>query len=187
MKSLLRVVVPLNCQRLQLHVMCVSDTAKTMGVATSMTLSAISANCSSSIEVSAGARTIWMLASRLCGKRWQRKELASSLPSLFSRSCRMRLNGRVGFLSPNSSPVISCWSFRCLNVAVHLMSFVISVSYGWSAGGFKSRSLTSVANFGAEGANHVVKLSLLSGDASCGKLHLHLCKPDFRVCWPERR
>ena len=55
----------------------------------------------------------------------------------------MRRRSCVSFLSPSSSPLMCCWSLRCSEAAVHLMSSAFSLSYGFSVGGRRSR--TSVA------------------------------------------
>ena len=51
----------------------------------------------------------------------------------------------MGFLSPSSSPASNCWSLRCSEAAVRLMSSALRVSYGFSSGGLMRRSLTSHA------------------------------------------
>ena len=88
----------------------------------------------------------------------------------------------MSFHSPNSSPLMTCWSFPAWT---QQLSCVISLLYNWSAGGFNSRSLT-YCQIRAEGANDAVKLSFLSSKAFHDKLCLNLHKPDCWVCWPKQ-
>ena len=101
----------------------VSKTAATVGAATSIALSAMSASLPRSMDESAEARTILTLSGSLWRKSSRRKELASAdVPSLSPRSCSLCLSNCVGFLSPRSSPVINWWSFLCSEAAVRLIS-----------------------------------------------------------------
>ena len=107
----------------------VSEIDATVGVATSITLSAMSASLWRSMEESVEARTTLTLAGRRWRKSSRMKELASAdVPSLSPRSCCIRHSNCVGFLSPSSSPLISCWSFLCSEAAVRLMSSVLRMS-----------------------------------------------------------
>ena len=72
----------------------------TVGVATSITLSAKSASLWRSMEESVEARTILTLAGTRWRKSSRRNELASAdVPSLSPRSCCICLSNCVGFLS----------------------------------------------------------------------------------------
>ena len=122
-----------------------SDTAAIVGMATSKTLCHVR-SLSRVMEASAEASTI--LAGNLWRKSSRRKVFVSAVPSLSPRSCCILLSSWVGFLSPSSSPLINCCNFLCSEAAVRLMSCALRVSYGLSAGGFRRRSLTSMANSG---------------------------------------
>ena len=131
----------------------VSETALIDSIATSMTLSAMSARRLRSIAGLAEARTICMLD----GRRWRnssRRKAAESADvlSLSPNSCCMRRSSCVGLRSPSSSPLMSCWSLRCSEAAVRLTSSVFRTLYGCSAGGLRRRSRTSVS----QGADHLV-------------------------------
>ena len=103
------------------------ERAETDGAATAVTLSAISARVARSIASPVEARTILTLGGSRCKNNSRRKvELASAAWS--PRSCCMRRSSWVGFLSPSSSPRISCWSLRCSEAAVRLMSSALRVS-----------------------------------------------------------
>ena len=116
------------------------DRAATVGADTSIILSAISARFSRVVAGSAEASTILTL-----GGNHRRNELASvPAPSLSLRSCCILLSNCVGFRSPNSSPLINCWSLRYSDADVRLMSCAFWVSQGFSAGGLRSRSRTSM-------------------------------------------
>ena len=106
-----------------------SEMAETVGVATSMTLSAMSASLFRSAAVSTEARTMRTFAGSLCRKSSRRKVFESApAPSLSPRSCCIRRRSWVGFLSPSSSPLMSCCSLRCSEAAVRLMSSALSLS-----------------------------------------------------------
>ena len=105
------------------------DRAGTVGADTSIILSAISVRFSRVVAGSAEASTILTLG----GNRWRnssrRNELVSvPAPSLSPSSCCILLSNCVGFRSPNSSPLINCWSLRCSDAAVRLMSCAFQVS-----------------------------------------------------------
>ena len=107
----------------------VSATAEMVGVATSMTLSAMSASLLRSVEASAEARTIRTLGGRRCKNSYRRKVLESAdVLSLSPRSCCMRRSSCVGFRLPSSSPLISCCSLRCAEAAVRLTSSALRTS-----------------------------------------------------------
>ena len=108
---------------------CGVDRAATVGADTSIILSAILARFSRDVAGSAEVNTILTLG----GNRWRnssrRNKLASILaPNLSPSSCCILLSNCMGFRSPNSLPLINCWSFRCSDAAVHLMSCVFRVS-----------------------------------------------------------
>ena len=130
------------------ELLLVCDTTATVCVATSITLSAMSASQPSSIDVSAEARTILTLGGSLWRNNCRRKEFEFGELSLSWRSCCMCRNSCVGFLVPNSSPLMSCCSFRCSEAAVHLTSWAFRMLYGLSSGSFSGRSRTSMANSG---------------------------------------
>lgn len=85
----------------------VLETAVTGSVATSVTLGAMSACLSKSMDESAEARTILTLAESFWRKNLlKRRELASAdIPSLSPRSCWMQLSNWIGFMSPSFSPL----------------------------------------------------------------------------------
>ena len=91
----------------------------------------------------------------------------------------MRRRSCVGFLSPSSSPLMSCWSLRCSETALRLMSSTFNLFVVWVV----SWRAEEVANFsgevGREIADDVVELHLLCCDTSCGELCFDLGKPDF--------
>ena len=76
------------------------------GAATSMTLSAISANFSRGVVSGVDARTMRTLLGNLCRKSSWRKEVSVS-PGRSPSNCCILRRSWVGFLSPNSSPVKS--------------------------------------------------------------------------------
>ena len=111
--------------------MRVSVIAETVGVATSITLSAMSASLLRLMEVSVEARTIRTLGGRRRRKISRRKVLASAdVPSLSPRSCCIRRSSSVGLRSPSSSPLISCCSLRCSEAAVRLISSALGYCKG---------------------------------------------------------
>ena len=106
----------------------VSEISATLVVATSITLSAMSASLLRSMEASVEARTTWMLGGRHCKNNSRRYEFASAdLPSLSPRSCCICLSSCVGLQSPSSSPLMSCWSLCCSDAAVRFMSSALSL------------------------------------------------------------
>ena len=139
-----RVISSLSCCTLE-TCGCVDVAATVGGMATSMILSAMSASLGRSVVASAEARTIRTLAGRRCRKSSFRNALSVVGPRWSPSSCCIRRRSWVGFLSPSSSPLISCWSLRCSEAAVRFISSALRVSYGRSAGGRISRSLTSQA------------------------------------------
>ena len=91
--------------------------AATDGVATSMTLSAMSARVLMLVVASEQARTILTLGGSRRRKSSRRNVwLASATWSW------------VGFRSPSSSPLMSCCSFLCSEAAVLLTSSALSLS-----------------------------------------------------------
>ena len=117
------------------------------GAETSIILSAISASFSRVVEAGVEANTIRTLGGKHCKNSSCRNEL-SIRPEWFPSSCCILRRSWVGFRSPNSSPVKSCWSFRCSEAVVRLVSCSLRAVYGLSAGGLSKRSLTSAANSG---------------------------------------
>ena len=66
----------------------VSEIAASVGVATSITLSAMLASLLRSIEASLEVKIIWTLGGRRCRNNYLRKEFVSAdVPSLSPRSC----------------------------------------------------------------------------------------------------
>ena len=101
--------------------------AATEGVATSMTLSAISARVLMFVVASEQARTILTLGGSCCRKSSQRNVwLASAAWS--PKSGYIQRRSWVGFPSPSSSPLMSCCNFCCSEAAVLLTSSVLSWS-----------------------------------------------------------
>ncbi len=122
-----------------------AETAATEGMATSIILSAISANLSRVVPSGVDASTILTF----WGNHNSRKNELST-PGRFPISCCILRSNCVGLRSPNSSPVNSCCSLRFPDRAVRLVSCSFSAEYGLSAGGLIRRSLTSAANSGAK-------------------------------------
>ena len=125
---------------------CVSEAgvetvATAGGVATSMILSAISASLGRSVEGLEEARTICTLAGR-CWRKSSLRKAWSGVGRWSMRSCCIWRRSCVGFLSPSSSPN-NCWSLRCSEAAVRLMSSAFRMLYWWSSGGLMRRSLIS--------------------------------------------
>ena len=96
------------------------DMAATEGAATSMTLSAISANLSMVVPSGVEASTMRTLGGNLWRNNSRRNEVSS--PGRSPRSCCILRRSWVGLRSPNSSPVKSCCSLRCSERAVCLVS-----------------------------------------------------------------
>jgi hypothetical protein len=69
---------------------------------------------------------------------------------------------------------------------VRLKSSALRTSYGFSAGGLRSRSLTSTANSGLKGADDVIEFGLSGGNVPCCKLCFDLGEPNLRIRRPER-
>ena len=119
-RSVSRVSSAFNC--------CTSVSLETAamigGLATSSILSAMCASLPRSVVPSAEARIIRTLA----GRRWRKSSLRKAFcsgvsPRWSPSSCCTRRSSCLGFLSPSSSPLISCCSFRCSEAAVRLISF----------------------------------------------------------------
>ncbi len=125
-----------------------AETAATEGMATSIILSAISANLSRVVPSGVDASTILTFWGNLCKNNSRKNEL--STPGRSPISCCILRSNCVGIRSPNSSPVNSCCSLHCPDRAVRLVSCSFSAEYGLSAGGLIRRSLTSAANSGAK-------------------------------------
>ena len=109
-----------------------------------------SASCAIASKFKAAAEgviTIRTLVGRHC-KNSSRMKDSSIVVALSPSNCWIRRSTWVGLRSPNSSAVSSCCRRRCSDSDVRLVSFLLRVSYGWSQGGLKSRSLTSMANSG---------------------------------------
>ena len=103
--------------------------ADTEGVATSITLSASSASLSRVRDSSVEANTMRTLA----GRRWRKSSRRnvpslSGAPVLSPNSCCILRSSCVGLRSLNSSVLKSCWSLRCSEAAVRLISCVFRVS-----------------------------------------------------------
>ena len=119
-------------------------------MATSITLSAMSASLWRSIEPSAEARTI---AGSRCRKGSRRKELPSSaVPSSSPSSCC------VGFPSPSSSPLIS---FEAAVRLISCLESIVGVRSGW----LQEEVPDFHRELGAQGANDMIKPRLLRRDA----------------------
>ena len=102
----------------------VTVVAAMVGVATSTILSAMSASLARSVVESADARTMRTLGGSRCRKSSFRKALLSGVAPRWSpRSCCIRRRSCVGFLSPSSSPLMSCCNFRCSEAAVRLIGW----------------------------------------------------------------
>ncbi len=125
-----------------------AEMAETEGMATSIILSAISANLSRVVPSGVDASTILTLWGKLCKNNSRKNEL--STPGRSPISCCILQSNCVGLRLPNSSPVNSCCSLRCPDRAVRLVSCSFSAEYGLSAGGLIRRSFTSAANSGAK-------------------------------------
>ena len=93
----------------------------TVGVATSMTLSARSASFSNPVPSGVDARTILTLGGRRC-KKSSRSNVSSMMPGRSPRSCCILRRSWVGLLSPSCSDVNSNWSLRCSDAVVLLVS-----------------------------------------------------------------
>ena len=126
---------------------CGFVTAAITGVTTSATLSASSANSSRVEAAGAVAKTILILAGKRC-KNNSLRNVLSRVPALSPSSCCICRRSCVGFLSPNSSKRKCFCSLLCSGGAVLLISSFFRVSYGLVSGGFRIRSLTSVATSG---------------------------------------
>ena len=101
-----------------------TETASTVGVATSTILSAKSASLERSVMVSAEARTMWTFT----GSRW-RKSLFSGVVLKWSPSNHfMWRRSWVGLWSSSSSPLMSCCNFLYSDMAVHFISSALSMS-----------------------------------------------------------
>ena len=102
--------------------------AEIVGVATFISLWAMSASLVRSMEASVEARTVRTFGGRRCRKSSRRKVLASAdAPSLSPRSCYMRRSSCVGLRSPSSSPLMSCCSLCCSEAAVRLINSAVRV------------------------------------------------------------
>ena len=124
----------------------VTLTVETDGVATSTTASwaRFSRLAWSVVE----ARTIRTFT----GKHWRNISWSTELsmaPTLSPSSCCMWRRSCVGFLSPSSSALNSCWNQHCSKVAVCCISCRFRMSYGVSSGGWRMRSRISIAYSGA--------------------------------------
>ena len=119
------------------------ETTETEGTATSIILSAISASLSRMVESEVEAKTILMFDCSRCRKSSLKND-PSVTPGQSPRSCCIVRRSCVSLLPPWSAVVNNCWSLRCSEAAVLRASCALRVAYGWSAGGFNRRSVTSV-------------------------------------------
>ena len=126
-------------------------TLDTDGVATSTILSASWASSSRLPLFGVEASAIRTFEGGRCRNNSCRKA-PSVLLALSPRSCCMRRNSCDGVRSPNSSALNNCCNRHCSEAAVLLVSCSFNLSYGWSVGGLRIKSLTSVANSGASEA-----------------------------------
>ena len=95
--------------------------AATVGAATSTTLSASSASSSNIAVVLVEASTMCTFDGSLYRNNSRRKVLSVVL-ALSPSSCCILHNNCVGFQSPSSSALNSCWRWRCSDAAVRRMS-----------------------------------------------------------------
>ena len=97
------------------------------GAATSIILST---SFSRVVEAGVEANTIRTVGGKRCKNSSCRNEL-SIRPGWSPSSCCILRRSWVGFRSPNSSPVKSCWSFRCSEAVVRLVSFRVAQCVAW--------------------------------------------------------
>ena len=130
---------------------CVELIEETVGLATSVTLSASYASfCRSAESSCTEARIILTFEGKRCRKTVHKGR--NCLQKLLSHPVVACYKGVVSVFSHLSSVVNNCCKRRCSEAAVRLTSCSLSVSYGFVAGGVRMRSLTSVAYSGASNA-----------------------------------